>query len=111
MPQQPNVCEFTVSFDLPNITKEDAIAINNIFRHPSVVKYLKFLESQLLNDYHKIPLEDLLLNRDHMALKQAFLMGNINMSQTLLAIHKDNTIINPTQGNTNATGSSPNQRS
>lgn len=77
-----------ISYDLPELVKEDFDTIATVFRNPSVVKYLKHLESDLLADFHKIPLQTLIDNRESVVLKQAFVMGSLNITQTLLQIHK-----------------------
>ena len=105
MPEIHEIPKYEVSLDVPILSKEDMATIETVFRNPSVVRYLKYLESDLLNDFHRIPLTDLLANREHVVLKQAFVMGGCNITQTLLSIHKTphpNT--QPQQGVSNVTG-------
>lgn len=105
MPQPNELPIFSVSLETPTLSNEDMATINTVFRNPSVIRYLKYLESDLLNDFHKIPLTDLLQNREHVVLKQAFVMGGCNITQTLLSIHKTPHPTQPTQqGTQNGTG-------
>jgi len=85
----------SISYEVQALSKEDLVIIEQVFRHPSVVRYLKFLEADILNDYHKIPLEQAISNIQEFMCKTAFVKGTVNVTQTLLQIHKS-TPANPT---------------
>lgn len=103
LPPLPDVMGvFNVSYDVQPLSGADLMVVETALRHPSIIRYLQHLESDLLKDFHKIPLTDLLENREHVVLKQAFVMGNLNITQTMLNVHKTPASSQP-QGNPNGT--------
>lgn len=83
-----DINNFIISYEPITFSRDEYHLIDQAFRHPSVIKYLKHLEQDILNDFNKIPLSMLIESPQEMLLKQAFVKGTINVTQTLLAIHK-----------------------
>jgi len=86
------------------LTNPDLLTISATFSHPSVIKYLKHLKNDLYQDHAQIDLKTYYENKELYALQQVFVKGGINVIETLLQIHKNQSTPQSPQGVTNATG-------
>lgn len=88
LPNITQIDKITISFEPINFTKEDIDTVATILSNPSFKKYLKHLEQDIASSHYKVPLQDFVRGEKEFAIKQAFVKGMLNVTQTLLNFTK-----------------------